>query len=40
MLNGNQAAEIEREWKSPRWEGITRPYTAEDVARLRGSVRI
>ncbi len=40
MLNGNQAAEIAKEWESPRWEGITRPYTAEDVARLRGSVRI
>ncbi|MEW5848140.1 MAG: isocitrate lyase [Myxococcota bacterium] len=23
-----------------RWEGITRPYTVEDVHRLRGSVRI
>src|SRR3954454_14283262 len=40
MLNGNQAAEIAQEWESPRWEGITRPYTAEDVARLRGSVKI
>src|SRR3954449_4765780 len=40
MLNGNQAAEIAQEWESPRWEGITRPYTAEDVAKLRGSVRI
>jgi isocitrate lyase len=40
MLNGNQAAEIAKEWESSRWEGITRPYTAEDVARLRGSVRI
>ena len=40
MINGNQAAEIAKEWESPRWEGITRPYTAEDVARLRGSVRI
>jgi isocitrate lyase len=40
MLDGNQVAEIEREWSSPRWEGITRPYTAEDVARLRGSVKI
>jgi len=40
MLNGNQVAEIEREWQGPRWEGITRPYTAEDVAKLRGSVRI
>src|SRR5215211_4230943 len=40
MLNGNQAAEIAKEWESPRWEGITRPYAAEDVARLRGSVKI
>lgn len=40
MLNGNQVAEIQQEWQGPRFEGITRPYTAEDVARLRGSVRI
>src|SRR2546427_5614014 len=24
----------------PRWEGITRPYSMEDVLRLRGSVQI
>ncbi len=30
-----------RDWKkNPRWNGITRPYTPEDVARLRGTVRI
>src|SRR5215212_5499789 len=40
MLNGNQVAEIEKEWDFPRWEGITRPYSAEDVARLRGTVKI
>ncbi len=40
MFNSNQVAEIEQEWRSPRWEGITRPYTAEDVARLRGSIKI
>ena len=39
MINGNQIAEIEQEWNSPRWRGVTRPYTAEDVARLRGSVK-
>ena len=39
MINGNQIAEIEQEWNSPRWEGITRPYTAEDVARLRGTIK-
>ena len=32
---------IEREWfNHPRWEGITREYSAEDVLRLRGSVDI
>ena len=36
--NGTHA--IEREWEGERWEGIERPYTANDVARLRGSVRI
>ena len=29
------------EWgKNPRWKGIERPYTAEDVMRLRGSIQI
>jgi len=29
------------EWShNPRWRGIERPYTAEDVLRLRGSVHI
>ena len=28
-------------WENnPRWNGITRPYRAEDVARLRGSIQI
>src|ERR671917_650451 len=41
MLNGNGAvAQIAREWEGERWEGIQRPYSAEDVARLRGSIRI
>jgi isocitrate lyase len=41
MLNGKSAAaEIARGWESGRWEGIERQYTAEDVARLRGSVTI
>jgi isocitrate lyase len=34
-------AELERRWAtSPRWAGITRPYTAEDVWRLKGSLDI
>lgn len=33
--------EMEKEWaENPRWEGIERPYTAEDVLRLRGSFKI
>jgi isocitrate lyase len=28
------------DWTSPRWRGIERPYTAEDVERLRGPVRV
>ncbi len=33
--------ELERRWTSdPRWKGITRPYSAEDVWRLRGTVQI
>jgi isocitrate lyase len=32
---------LEAEWKAnPRWAGIKRPYSAEDVDRLRGSVHI
>ena len=35
------AREIEAGWKEDeRWAGIIRPYRAEDVARLRGSVHI
>ncbi|MEQ9970912.1 isocitrate lyase [Pectobacterium carotovorum] len=33
-----QVQHIEKEWKAARWEGITRPYSAEDVINLRGSV--
>jgi isocitrate lyase len=29
------------DWRAnPRWEGITRPYSGDDVERLRGSVRV
>lgn len=33
-----QIEELQKEWTQPRWEGITRPYSAEDVVKLRGSV--
>ncbi|MDQ3811353.1 MAG: isocitrate lyase, partial [Chloroflexota bacterium] len=35
-----QVEELEARWADPRWHGIQRDYTAEDVVRLRGSVRI
>ena len=32
---------LEQEWqKSPRWNGVSRPYSAADVVRLRGRVQI
>jgi len=35
------AEEIQKDWDTnPRWEGITRDYTASDVVRLRGTVPI
>jgi len=41
-MQGKQQAEaLERAWKTePRWQGVERPYSAEDVLKLRGSVRI
>lgn len=36
----NEASRLADAWKTnPRWEGITRDYRAEDVVRLRGSIR-
>jgi len=41
MTKEEQIKELEKSWvEDPRWEGIERPYTAEDVLRLRGSVKI
>jgi isocitrate lyase len=36
----NGKSRISGEWEGERWAGIERPYTADDVSRLRGSVRI
>jgi isocitrate lyase len=36
-----EAQRLQKEWtESPRWKGIKRGYTADDVVRLRGSVHI
>ena len=36
-----QITELQQDWDTnPRWKDVTRNYTAADVVRLRGSVRI
>lgn len=41
MNKQQQIKDLEKEWlEHPRWSGITRPYTAEEVLRLRGSYKI
>jgi len=36
-----QAAELQQHWdQDPRWQGVTRPYSAEEVLHLRGSIDI
>jgi isocitrate lyase len=40
-VNGQDGVRLHRSWQEdPRWAGIDRPYSAEDVLRLRGSIRI
>src|SRR5688572_17634134 len=40
MTIETRAAELAASWeRDPRWDGIERPYTAEDVIRLRGSLQ-
>src|SRR5947209_5149316 len=40
-IGGPTAAELETGWKGNlRWRGITRPYSGEDVVKLRGSIQI
>ncbi|RPE04746.1 isocitrate lyase [Candidatus Pantoea deserta] len=38
MTRTQQIQQLEQSWRAPRWEGITRPYSAEEVIKLRGSV--
>ena len=43
-LNGKYLIQVEglkQQWATdPRWAGITRPYTAEEVVKLRGSIQL
>jgi isocitrate lyase len=41
MRTYTEPREMETKWKSDlRWAGVERPYAAEEVARLRGTLRI
>jgi isocitrate lyase len=41
MTNAQDAAQLAKSWaEDARWKGIERPYTAEDVVRLRGSIQV
>ena len=39
--NGFVPTDLSKEWSHyPRWTGLVRPYSADDVERLRGSVLV
>ncbi|KHE02851.1 isocitrate lyase [Pantoea stewartii] len=38
MTRTQQIQQLEQDWQEARWQGITRPYSAQDVISLRGSV--
>ena len=41
MYSPKDISDLVKSWDAdPRWKGILRPYFAEDVVRLRGSIRI
>ncbi len=40
MTKEHAIAELEQDWTSARWSGVERPYSAEDVHRLRGTVHV
>ena len=41
LTRQQQVAALQKDWaENPRWKGITRGYSAEDVVRLRGSLPI
>ncbi|HEY4552467.1 MAG TPA: isocitrate lyase [Bacillaceae bacterium] len=40
LTREEQIALLREEWKAERWRGIKRPYSAEEVVNLRGSVMI
>ncbi|WP_462412767.1 isocitrate lyase [Neobacillus sp. Marseille-QA0830] len=40
-MTNERAAQLQESWEmDKRWKGVTRPYTAEDAIKLRGSIDI
>jgi isocitrate lyase len=40
LLEAETPEELERVWRTPRWNGVVRRYTAEQVLALRGTWKI
>lgn len=41
MKNQEQIRQLEQDWlENPRWKGVERPYSAEEVLKLRGSYQL
>jgi len=40
VANNGRTDQNNTPWAGKRWQGITRPYTAADVERIRGSIKI
>jgi len=41
LIDKNEAQRLNDDWKnSPRWKGVERPYTAEKVLELRGTMAV
>lgn len=41
MIRQEDVKQMEEAWENEeRWKGITRPYSAEDVLKLRGSIKV
>ena len=41
MSNNSQMQSLNEEWSNnPRWQGVDRPYGAEDVNKLQGSLKV
>ncbi|MFZ0168163.1 MAG: isocitrate lyase [Candidatus Dormiibacterota bacterium] len=40
VVADKQVEQLSQDWASSRWRDISRPYTAQEVVRLRGSIRV